>query len=206
MSDEEEENDDDDEDKEEEEEEEEEEEDDDDMPEKSPKLSKEQQQFNDKVKAVLGNDSDASSNAGSDLDEEMLTLDQNLSRIFRERKNQVGKRQKIELQTQALNFRLRLLDFVEVLASSRSAGLGLNRDQKQPKKLAIFLSILSKSLGHCVYNSADDSEIFQRSKNIIGMLLKKKMEEEVWKFAGEKPKPVAATTKPKTRGKKKVAE
>ena len=117
-------------------------------------------------------DSDGSSNAGSDMDEEMVALDSNLSRIFRERKKHTHKRQKQELVSQANNFRIRLLDFVEVLASSRFAGIGLNRDQTEPSSLAVYLAILAPGLAYSLKTS--NVQLFQRAKSIIQMVVKRK--------------------------------
>ena len=82
--------------------------------------------FHKSLSAIVNAEGNESEEAGSEMDEQMMELDEKLSKVFRERKRHLGKRQKQELEAQAMNFRLRNLDFIEVLACSRTAGMGLN--------------------------------------------------------------------------------
>ena len=150
-----------------------------------------QSNLHDKLKAVLGdptkiqttdNETDNSNseeespieNADSDMDAQMLEMDEKLGQIFRERKNHLGRRQKIELQNQVVNFRLRLLDFIEVLVSSRNHGMAIDASDEN-KLLSIFLSILSKSLAFCIFREDENSAVFQRCKSLVNLLNKKKI-------------------------------
>jgi len=131
--------------------------------------------FHNSLSAIVNADGNESEEAGSEMDEQMMQLDEKLSKVFRERKRHLGKRQKQELEAQAMNFRLRNLDFIEVLACSRTAGMGLNYGQSEPELLPVFLSKLTVPLAQCLIQS-DEGQIFQRVKNLITTLAKRKFQ------------------------------